>query len=335
MDINDIIDSSKKTVSSDKSKCNGKDHQSATLQGNVAHVRRGRPKKTSITNVRSKILSDDDKKEDDIILMLPISTKDIRAHANDTTGQQNSFSEIINSFESGIIDKQDKQNEDKSDDNISLDELSANSLLVIIKEKDKKINQMEEMIEKMSRGINNRQFDLKQTTKIYTLSDPYEKNSDGTIKVPEHTHEACLWDTFEIGGMPYFLPDRMTDDKYFVIGWFCSLNCAIAYNFSLGDYKINERTSLLKCMYGKMGQTIHPSPSMRVLKKYGGMMTIEQYRENLLACDKEYRIILPPMTYISPTLEEKLFQKSVGDDVSQRRSSEYSPTKASKYKSKK
>jgi hypothetical protein len=141
---------------------------------------------------------------------------------------------------------------------------------------------------------------------VYDLGSPFERDSNGCIRIPERTTEACLWDTFEINGIPYFLPDRCQNGKYYVTGWFCSLNCAMAYNISLGDYKISERISLLKNLYGKSQEHIEPAASIRVLKKYGGILTIDDYRNNHVKCDKEYRIITPPMTHISQTLEEKM-----------------------------
>ena len=142
--------------------------------------------------------------------------------------------------------------------------------------------------------------------KICPIKFPVDNiNDDGTI-VPSYTERACLWDTCKIRGIPCFLPDSFYDDNFYVVGMFCSLNCAVAYNIQLNDYKVNERYSLLKVLYGKTHENIEPAPSYQVLMKFGGMLSIKEYRQKLIAGDTEYRLISPPMTHISQSWEERI-----------------------------
>ena len=110
--------------------------------------------------------------------------------------------------------------------------------------------------------------------------------------------------TFEINDIPYFLPDQIKDGKFYIIGWFCSLNCAVAYNIKLNDEKVLERISLVKYMYGINGEEhITPSPNILVLKKFGGILDINNYRNNLNKL-KSSRIVYKPMICNSPMFEE-------------------------------
>lgn len=141
---------------------------------------------------------------------------------------------------------------------------------------------------------------------IYNINCPFEINPDNTI-ILQKTNLGCLWDTFEINDIPYFLPDYIKDGKFYVIGWFCSLNCAVAYNIKLNDERIFERISLLKYMYNIDGEeNISPSPNILVLKKFGGILNIDEYR-NKLNNIKSSRLVYKPMICNLPTFEETLY----------------------------
>lgn len=258
--------------------------------------KRGRPRKNSAMPL--KIKTPKDKKmealEEDIIIHLPIMLKDINT-------------EKVNGFE--LIKTECNDSVESTDSDLTDDEIENNKsqqhLVNIIKEKDKIIAELEEKL-KSNNITKECPHTISKNAKLYSLDIPFGKNDSGNIIVPEYTTKACLWDTCEINGMPCFLPDKYYDGKFNVIGWFCSLNCAMAYNLSLNDFKVSERYSLLKWLYGKTQDAIEPAPPCRILEKFGGKMTIDEYRKNLSVCNKEYRIITPPMTYVSQTLEERI-----------------------------
>jgi hypothetical protein len=68
-------------------------------------------------------------------------------------------------------------------------------------------------------------------------------------------------------------------------GIFCSFNCCLAF---INDNKLNSiyknSANLLKKIYydtyNMVPESIIPSPSFRVLKEYGGFLTIEEFRKN-------------------------------------------------------
>jgi hypothetical protein len=259
--------------------------------------KRGRPRKNSILPTKSK--SQHDKKsdiiEEDIIIHFPISSKEVN-------------NEKVNGFE--LIQTECNEDASSSDTDLTDDESSENNksrqqLLNIIKEKDKIIAELEEKLI-LSNDTTECSHSIPKNVKLYPLNVPFDTSTDDNIIVPEYTNKACLWDTCEINGVPCFLPDKYYDGKFYVVGWFCSLNCATAYNLHLDDFKVSERYSLLKLLYGKTQDSIEPSPSYRILDKFGGKISIDDYRKNLNKCDKEYRIIMPPMTCVYQTLEERI-----------------------------
>jgi len=187
-----------------------------------------------------------------------------------------------------INEKKNKRNKkEKENDNMNLSIYSTNST--------NSINSIHS-IEKRERGLfENKIF-------IYNINCPFKLNPDNTI-ILEKTNIGCLWDTYEINDIPYFLPDHMRDGKFYIIGWFCSLNCAISYNIRLNDEKVLERINLLKYMYNIDGEHITPSPDILVLKKFGGFQDINEYR-NKLSILKSSQIVYKPMICLSPMYEE-------------------------------
>ena len=84
--------------------------------------------------------------------------------------------------------------------------------------------------------------------------------------------------TFDITSFPF--------DHYLTDGIFCSFNCTLAFiKDNTHDILYKESYSLLHCMYydlvGKKISKIIPSPHWRLLKDFGGSMSIEEYRNSL------------------------------------------------------
>ena len=76
----------------------------------------------------------------------------------------------------------------------------------------------------------------------------------------------------------------------------------------MNDYKVHDRYSLLKRLYYHIfgnDTDISIVPSREVLEKYGGPMTITEYRKNFTTLSKEYKLVMPSMVPIVPYIEEK------------------------------
>lgn len=264
--------------------------------------RRGRPRKNSIQPQKTKVQKNkkEDIVEEDIILRMSVSTTDL------VNKKVNGF-ELIQSECADVVSSDSSTSSENSYEN------DMDNLHRIIAEKEKHIAELEDKIESLESNksctkiVETINPSLKNI-KICMFDCPFDKDNDGNLVIPSHTNEVCLWDMHEISGAPIFLPNKFMDSKFYVSSWFCSLNCALAYNLHLDDYNISERNSLLKWLYGKTECVIDPAPSYRVLRRFGGCLSIEEFRKNLVTNEKTYRIITPPMTFITQVLEEKMSQ---------------------------
>jgi hypothetical protein len=74
------------------------------------------------------------------------------------------------------------------------------------------------------------------------------------------------------------------------------------------DYKISNRVSLIKRLYSELYETTDPlfqSPPKELLNKFGGPMTIEDYRNSSKKMElKEYKIKFGNINYMPFCFEE-------------------------------
>ena len=170
---------------------------------------------------------------------------------------------------------------------------------------------------------------------IYKLKD----DDNNTITINIHMEEiyngnpyivtgniCCWWCCHMFDTMPIGLPDRLIEDIFYVIGYFCSFNCALAHNMTLNDHRMWERVSLLyllrnricKNMYVDkinndeitkiLGDIIVAAPKY-ILKNFGGSMNIEEYRAKSFILKKQYRTVLPQIISIPMQIEETVYNQ--------------------------
>ena len=77
------------------------------------------------------------------------------------------------------------------------------------------------------------------------------------------------------------------NDEYFLTdGVFCSFNCCISFINEMKSYNslYEQSKGLLLSLYSSLFETdepiIHPAPHWRLLKSYGGYLTIEEFRNS-------------------------------------------------------
>jgi hypothetical protein len=106
---------------------------------------------------------------------------------------------------------------------------------------------------------------------------------------------------FEIKEYPF--------NHYLTDGIFCSFNCVLSF-IKENNHNIfyKESYSLLHCLYhdlvGKKIAKIIPSPHWRLLKDFGGPLSIEEYRKNLNSVDYKFIFTLRDMKTISKVYKE-------------------------------
>ena len=143
-------------------------------------------------------------------------------------------------------------------------------------------------------------------------------DSNTKMKLPDKTHQHCLWCSCSFNSTPIPLPISKIDNKFYVRGCFCSFNCALAYNFDKNFSNKWEYSALLHLLY----KTIHkkyvkilPAPSKELLKIYGGPLSISEYRNNLITNDSSYNIIYPPIVSVLPVIEETTNTNKMKEDL--------------------
>jgi len=122
-------------------------------------------------------------------------------------------------------------------------------------------------------------------------------------------NSCCFWCCHDINNTVYGMPFNYDtiNDTFYVLGSFCSLQCANAYNFSIncGSDKVWEINSWIQMIAKRYGylNIVRPAPSKYLLKMFGGNLSIEDFREAHNNSDKTYVLNIPPMISINITSE--------------------------------
>lgn len=154
--------------------------------------------------------------------------------------------------------------------------------------------------------ISNNSIKKKNITPIMMYYNEYNKRKEW----PKVSNIKCFWCCHNFDNIPCALPYSYKDSVYYVYGNFCSPECAAAYNFESGadDKDMWERYSLLNHLYSQIYDTpdltIKLAPPRQSLKIFGGKLSIDEFRDCNVDYLKNYKIVLPPMVSIIPSLEE-------------------------------
>jgi hypothetical protein len=143
-----------------------------------------------------------------------------------------------------------------------------------------------------------------------TLLKDY-KNLNKEKRRPTETHIHCWWDSHVFKGNPIGIPYDYKSGLYYIYGNFCSPECAAAHLFkeNLSNTEKYRRYEMLHEYYHKitgtynMGERIELAPDKIILKIFGGILNIEQYRKLLKNAEKKLNVLNTPMISITPILE--------------------------------
>ena len=258
--------------------------------------KRGRKPKEKIYSVKElpKTFYEENKNET-LILHLPIQEDELQTDPQPIE-QENHHLKFENNIKIEGVDNLPTQMNflDHEDNNIETDEKDE---FDIKKQKawENNNNQSNKVIKKNLRNI------------LYEFID-FNKNKEW----PEKTNINCWWCCHTFDNVPCSLPYSYKKDKFCVKGVFCNFNCAASYNFSLNDENVYERYSLLNLMYKKLYYRkfikINLAPPRESLKMFGGYLSIDEFREYCLECDRIFNLIDPPLVSIIPKIEESINQ---------------------------
>ena len=286
--------------------------------------KRGRPRKNlfidkSVKESEKKQITNEEK---DIILHLPVfimgkNKKNCsdQNYINEENKNSNNYEEDININNMMLSESEDEINSNSNNDNnnndndSNSDSDSNNSnkykklYKIQINENKKKDIIIKKLKEELDKKRLNNPFDsdVQKDLKTYVINlNLIDNNTNKVIEI-EKMDLNCWWDTYPINNYPYFLPEKYYNGKFYVFGCFSSPECAASYNLYLNDYKVMERFALLQKLYGPIKKI---APPKEILKKYGGIINIDEYRINFINCDKEYRLKLPPMVLLKHIIDE-------------------------------
>jgi hypothetical protein len=165
--------------------------------------------------------------------------------------------------------------------------------------------------------MNKNYFNVLKKVKILKMmqADDSKKEWDSSS---EH---ACFYCTEQFQTMPVGIPIRYIRGKFYCRDNFCSFNCAAAYIFSGFDtryhFKKWEYYSLLCLLAKQINELIDSengndmkkiiyvklAENRNLLKKFGGPMTIEEFRKQFYFLDKKYSMLYPPVSCMYPQTE--------------------------------
>ncbi len=179
---------------------------------------------------------------------------------------------------------------------------------------------------------------LKKKIDDLTLKiNKYERNIKPSI-IQCHDNDnniKCWWDTYSFNTPSVKMPESYFNGIFNCIGNFCSWECMMAYNIDINDENISKRTSLIYMMYKKTYNSykiIKQAPSWKILIDFGGPLSIDEFRENLISNSLDYTYIKPPMisriSYIEKIPLKKDDDNIKNDDLVLKRNK---PLKSSKY----
>jgi len=165
--------------------------------------------------------------------------------------------------------------------------------------------------------MNKNYFNVLKKVKILKMMQ-----ADDTKKEWESSSDhACFYCTEQFQTMPIGIPIRHIRGKYYCRDNFCSFNCAAAYIFSGFDTRyhfkkweyyallcllakeINEKINIENGNDNKKIIYVKLAENRNLLKKFGGPITIEEFRSQFYFLDKKYSMLYPPVSCMYPQTE--------------------------------
>lgn len=134
----------------------------------------------------------------------------------------------------------------------------------------------------------------------------YSVKTGETFVPPKSTEVHCFWCAHGFEGTPCFLPVKEESAVYHVYGNYCTPQCALAYLLyeHLDSHVRWERMALLHRMYKCSGR-LYPAPPRESLVSFGGIYTIEKFRDIISGNKVRVDVQVPPMVSILGTLDTK------------------------------
>ena len=107
------------------------------------------------------------------------------------------------------------------------------------------------------------------------IDDNYQTTSDNNIS------EVCWNCCHDFNNIVHGIPLKYINGMFYVYGDFCSLECCLRYNVDNfnNSYEIISLIKLYSNIILNKNDNISIAPNKLLLKKFGGKLTIEEYRD--------------------------------------------------------
>ena len=175
---------------------------------------------------------------------------------------------------------------------------------------DKNKNQLNKSSEEIIESENNYESDMSLISKDNGVNNANIKNTlinSDEKKWKNNTNICCYWCCHSFKNTPFGIPIKYKNDKFYVHGIFCSLECAASYNFSeeKGIQDIWESYNLLNLLSSKINYNniVRLAPKRNCLSMFGGKMEIDEFR-NFTKQNKIINVLEYPMISASQQIEE-------------------------------
>lgn len=178
--------------------------------------------------------------------------------------------------------------------------LNAEKPKLVIEEKEN--NDVIEKFENITNKYNN--VSLYEKNKVLPILLEYSETNKNK-EWPTSVSSCCFWCCEPFDCVPVGIPIKKLNNTFYMYGNFCSPECAAAYIFNEKKFMNDcwEKYSMLNLIYGN-NQPIKMAPSKICLKKFGGRLTITEFRNICTRLNKSYKVLLPPMVSVLPMIEE-------------------------------
>lgn len=149
-------------------------------------------------------------------------------------------------------------------------------------------------------------IDVNHSENIIINIKPSNLEEDTNI-LPGYTEELCnttkyntcstCWNCcHDFIGQSHSIPLSYINGVFHIYGYFCSFNCGARYIFDNHTDKSKwDLYSLLNLYFnisqGTVGNVVNIAPNKLALEKFGGTMSIDEYRNNTY----KYELIIPPI----------------------------------------
>lgn len=134
---------------------------------------------------------------------------------------------------------------------------------------------------------------------------------------------ACFWCCHTFSWTPAFLPTHydVYTNQFTAEGHFCSPECALSFLYndtSMTDSQRWIRHSLLQSVYrdSYKNKSLNFAPDKRVLRLFGGTLSIEQYRRYVKEGGAPLQLAMPPVRLYMPSINTQATVRDIKTYVS-------------------